>query len=150
MDASGAGLLSMASPRTLKIRPSVTSPTGIVIGAPVLTASMPRTSPSVGPMAIHLTVSSPKCCATSTTNFVPSLRVISMASLISGNFPSGNLMSKTAPMIWVSLPTIFSAICVFLLINTEESNPCGFFTKSKPAYTFYYFTTVLQIPKRFR
>ena len=69
---SGAGLLSIGSPSTLKIRPKVASPTGTEIGPPVACASIPRTNPSVGPIAIHLTVSSPRCCATSTTNFPPS------------------------------------------------------------------------------
>ena len=38
----------------------------IAIGPPVASAVMPRFSPSVGPMAIQRTVSSPRCCATST------------------------------------------------------------------------------------
>ena len=108
--------MSIGSPNTLNIRPSVFSPTGTVIGAPVATASIPRTRPSVGPMAIHFTVSSPKCWETSTVNFPPSLVAIVMASLISGSLPSLNLISNTAPMIWVILPTFFSAIFYLLLL----------------------------------
>ena len=94
----GASLLSIGCPRTLKILPSVCSPTGTMIGPPVATASMPRTRPSVGPRAMHLTVSSPRCWATSTVRTPPSFVVISMASLISGSPPWGNLISRTALM----------------------------------------------------
>ena len=83
----------------MNIRPNVSSPTGTDIGAPVATASMPLTRPSVGPMAIHLTVSSPRCCATSITSLAPSLVVTSIAELISGRLPSVNLTSRTAPTI---------------------------------------------------
>ena len=111
---TGFGLLSMGSPSTLKIRPRVSSPTGIVIGAPVATASIPRTSPSVEPMAIHLTVSSPRCWDTSTTRRFPFFIVMSIASLMLGSLPWLNLISSTAPMIWVILPIFCSAI-LFLL-----------------------------------
>ena len=94
----------MGLPSTLNIRPRVFSPTGTLMGEPVATASMPLFSPSVVPMAIHLTVSSPRCCATSTTSSPPSLRGILIASLISGSLPSVNLMSRTALMICVIFP----------------------------------------------
>jgi hypothetical protein len=57
----------MTSPRTLKMRPSVTSPTGTVMEAPVSTTSMPRAMPSVESMATARTRSSPRCCWTSQT-----------------------------------------------------------------------------------
>ena len=94
----------MGLPSTLNIRPRVFSPTGTLIGAPVAIASIPLTSPSVEPMAIHLTVSSPRCCATSTTSSPPSLRGILIASLISGSLPSVNLISRTALIICVIFP----------------------------------------------
>ena len=53
---------------------------GTVIGAPVAIASAPRTSPSVGPIAMHRTVSSPKCCATSAVSTPPSGAAIWIAS----------------------------------------------------------------------
>ena len=110
--------MSIGSPNTLNILPNVFSPTGTEIGAPVASASIPLTNPSVGPMAIHLTVSSPKCWDTSTTNTLLSFLVILIASLISGSFPSVNLTSRTAPIICVIFPIVFSAIVVFpFLIN---------------------------------
>ncbi len=108
---SGAGLLSIGSPSTLNILPRHASPTGTFMGLPLDVASIPLTSPSVGPIATHLTVSSPRCCATSATRVVPSLLFTLTASLISGS-PSVNLMSSTAPMTCVSLPFFSSAIFV--------------------------------------
>ena len=52
---------------TLRMRPSVSGPTGTVIGLPVSTAFSPRTRPSVVSMAMVRTVDSPRCCATSST-----------------------------------------------------------------------------------
>ena len=46
---------STGSPMTLSTRPSVASPTGILIGEPVSSACMPRTRPSVGTMATQRT-----------------------------------------------------------------------------------------------
>jgi len=46
-----AGPLSTGSPTTLRIRPSVSGPTGIEIGAPVSFTVIPRRSPSVEAMA---------------------------------------------------------------------------------------------------
>ena len=101
----GGSTSSIGSPSTLNILPSVFSPTGTEIGAPVAIASMPRTRPSVGPMAIHLTVSSPRCCATSTTSFPPFFSGTSTASFISGRLPSENLISRTALITCMILPT---------------------------------------------
>ena len=52
--------VSTGSPNTLRTRPSVAGPTGMVIVSPVSTASMPRTTPSVGDMAIARTTLSPR------------------------------------------------------------------------------------------
>ena len=49
------------------MRPSVTSPTGTVIGPPVSMTSVPRARPSVVSMATARTRSSPRCCWTSQT-----------------------------------------------------------------------------------
>ena len=46
---------STGSPRTLKILPRVASPTGTHIAAPVSTASIPLTNPSVPLIATALT-----------------------------------------------------------------------------------------------
>jgi hypothetical protein len=51
------------------MRPSVSLPTGIVIGAPVSATVMPRVRPSVEAIAIVLTWLSPRCCATSSVSF---------------------------------------------------------------------------------
>ena len=67
---AAASPLSTGSPSTLKIRPSVASPTGTVIGAPVSTTSRPRARPSVASIAIARTRSSPRCCCTSATSVV--------------------------------------------------------------------------------
>ncbi len=61
---------SIGSPSTLKIRPSVSSPTGTLIGAPVSTTSSPRARPSVASIAIARTWLSPRCCCTSATSLV--------------------------------------------------------------------------------
>ncbi|MNT34989.1 hypothetical protein D3C72_1709980 [compost metagenome] len=53
---------SMASPTTLNTRPLISSPIGILIGAPVSTTFIPRTKPSVASIEIVRTRSSPKCC----------------------------------------------------------------------------------------
>ena len=58
-------LPSIGSPSTLSSRPSVSRPTGIEMGEPVSTTSIPRTSPSVLDMATVRTRFSPRCWATS-------------------------------------------------------------------------------------
>src|SRR3954453_1550507 len=62
---------SIGSPRRLKMRPSVMSPTGTVIGPPVSRTSVPRSRPSVVSMATARTRSSPRCCCTSHTSTPP-------------------------------------------------------------------------------
>ncbi len=59
---------SIVSPSRLNSRPSVASPTGTVIGAPVSNAFAPRWRPSVEPIATARTRSSPRCCCTSHTS----------------------------------------------------------------------------------
>jgi hypothetical protein len=71
LSASTGPRLSMGSPSTLKMRPRVAWPTGIVIGWPVLIASMPRRKPSVASMATQRTQSLPRCCCTSTVSLSP-------------------------------------------------------------------------------
>ena len=78
------------------ILPSVSSPTGTEIGAPVLSTAWPLLSPSVVSIAIVLTEFSPRCWATSRTNFFPSCST-SKASNIAGRW-SSNFTSTTAPM----------------------------------------------------
>ena len=117
---SGIGLLSIGSPSTLKMRPSVASPTGTVMGPPAATASIPRTSPSVGPMAMHRTISSPRCCATSTVSRLPSFFSIQTASFISGRTPPLNLMSRTAPITWVIVPVFCAVISLLLFLSIQS------------------------------
>ena len=87
---------------TLIMRPSVFSPTGTEMAAPVSTTACPRTRPSVESMAMVRTVRSPKCWATSRTRRLPSLSV-SSAFRISGKTPS-NWTSTTAPITCAILP----------------------------------------------
>jgi hypothetical protein len=56
---------STGSPITFSTRPSVSAPTGTVIGPPVSIAFMPRTIPSVGNMLTQRTRFSPRCCSIS-------------------------------------------------------------------------------------
>ncbi len=81
------------------MRPSVTSPTGTVIGPPVSTTSAPRARPSVVSIATARTRSSPRCCCTSHTRMPSSPRSMVMALLISGS-SSGKTASMTTP--WIS------------------------------------------------
>ena len=52
---------------TFKMRPKISGPTGMAIGAPVFTTLMPRDKPSEESMAMVRTVDSPRCSATSNT-----------------------------------------------------------------------------------
>jgi hypothetical protein len=56
---------STGSPVTLRIRPSAAAPTGTVIGLPVSSTSIPRTTPSVDDIATARTMLRPMCCCTS-------------------------------------------------------------------------------------
>ena len=53
---AGAGFRSVGSPRTLKIRPKVSLPTGTLIALPVSITGVPLLRPSVELIAIHLAV----------------------------------------------------------------------------------------------
>src|SRR5690349_3507480 len=99
---------STGSPITFMIRPSVSSPTGTAIAAPVSVTSWPRTRPSVESMATVRTVFSPKCWATSSTKRLPRF-CVSSALRICGRCPS-NWTSTTAPVIWRIRPILLVAI----------------------------------------
>src|SRR5215831_7283939 len=114
---------STGSPTTLRIRPKVSGPTGIVIGPPVSTTWVPRTSPSVVSIATVRTVFSPSCCATSRTN-VRSLRSTCSAVRISGNSPSKRT-STTAPMTWVIVPMLFLGMSLKFLCQTSQRLGAG-------------------------
>jgi hypothetical protein len=81
---------------TFMMRPSVSSPTGTVIGEPVSYTAWPRTRPSDVSMAMQRMVFSPRCCATSRTSRLPPF-IVSSAFRIGGRSPS-NCTSTTAPM----------------------------------------------------
>src|SRR4051812_11113713 len=93
---------------TFRMRPSVAGPTGMVIGPPVSTTSLPRTMPSVLSMAMQRTVRSPSSCATSSTRVASPLRAFS-AFWMKGSSPS-NWTSTTAPSTCVTCPTLFFAM----------------------------------------
>src|ERR1700756_4374364 len=97
------------------MRPSVSGPTGTVMGPPVSTTSWPRTMPSVLSMAMQRTVRSPSSCATSSTN-VCSASLVCSAFWMNGSSPS-NCTSITAPITWVTRPTMLLAIAVLPLSN---------------------------------
>src|SRR6266581_3185420 len=103
---------STGSPMTLIMRPSVSSPTGTVIAAPVSVTSWPRTRPSLVSIATVRTVDSPRCCATSSTRRLPPF-VVSSAFKIAGRSPS-NCTSTTAPMTWVIFPTALVGVAIGL------------------------------------
>src|SRR4030043_2282109 len=97
--------LSMVSPRRLKILPSVSLPTGMVIDSSVSTASIPRTNPSVVDIATQRTTFSPRYWDTSTINFVPSGLLIRIALYKAGNSSAKNSTSTTGPMTLRTFPT---------------------------------------------
>jgi hypothetical protein len=94
---------SIGSPMTLIILPSVSGPTGTMIGFPVSDTSCPLMRPSVESSAIVLTLLPPKCWATSRTSLI-SNPYTSRALRIGGRLPS-NCTSTTAPITWEILPT---------------------------------------------
>src|SRR6476659_2826310 len=110
---------STGSPTTFRIRPRVSSPTGIVIVVPVSTACIPRTMPSVGFIEMQRTRFSPRCCATSAITSIgmpvclPS-SVTTTALWIGGSWPSGNSTSRTGPITWTTRPVFCSAIANLL------------------------------------
>ena len=105
---------STGSPITFMMRPSVSMPTGTVIGAPVSETAWPRTRPSVESMAMVRTVFSPRCCATSRTRRLPPF-MVSRALRISGRSPS-KATSTTAPVTWVMRPVAASLFAMCLIL----------------------------------
>src|SRR3984957_19643769 len=95
------------------MRPSVSGPTGTVIGPPVSTTSWPRTRPSVLSIAIQRTVRSPSSWATSSTS-VCSDSLVCSAFWMNRRSPS-NCTSTTAPCTWVTRPTMLLAISLLPL-----------------------------------
>ena len=61
------------------MRPSVSFPTGTVIGPPVSRTSVPRARPSVASIATARTRSSPRCCCTSSTSVAGLVLVLLVA-----------------------------------------------------------------------
>src|SRR5437588_7169646 len=78
------------------------------MGRPVLVTLVPRTTPSVGFMAIARTVESPMCWATSHTMVSvssSSVRSSSSAKEISGSSSGGNSTSTTGPITRTTRPS---------------------------------------------
>ena len=73
------------------MRPSVTLPTGTVIGAPVSITSVPRDRPSVVSMATARTRSSPRCCWTSQISQSSTAAAVSMSSSAAGSLGAADL-----------------------------------------------------------
>ena len=132
MSSGSSSPRSIGSPSRLKIRPSVASPTGTVIGAPVSITSTPRARPSVVSIATARTRSSPRCCWTSHTSTLspaPGLmpaasssvaaagRAIVIAWLISGR-RSGKTASITTPWISSMRPTFRLAAVPFSVLGS--------------------------------
>src|SRR5207253_9889705 len=95
---SGVGSSSIALPMTLNSLPSVSTPTGTEMGAPVAVTGSPRRNPSVESIAMQRTVLSPRSDSTSSTTVRPSWVLTSSASNSSGWYPGSNSTSTTAPM----------------------------------------------------
>ena len=102
---SGCSPPSIASPNTLKRRPRVFSPTGVLMPLPVAVTSMSLQRPSLEASIIQRTVSLPICCATSITHFLSPL-LTSSASLIAGRFSSSNATSTTGPITCIIFPLL--------------------------------------------
>src|SRR5258706_149213 len=128
-------------PVGIVMRPSVPTPTGTRIGAPVSLTSWPRTRPSVVSIAMVRTVDSPRCCATSSTRRLPPF-LVSMAFRMAGRWPS-NCTSTTAPMTCVMCPVTLAGVAMktlsfeFLLSQTTVS-----LTGILPLVAFEYRQTV--------
>jgi hypothetical protein len=112
--------LSTGSPRTLRMRPRVCLPTGMVTGAPVEIAFMPRTRPSVGCKAMQRTRPSPVCWATSTVMWIgsgtskPSL-VMRIAVWMTGICSGANWMSTAGPATWITFPSTSVAVALDMM-----------------------------------
>src|SRR5487761_695958 len=123
---SGDGSSSIGAPITLNMRPRVSTPTGTEIGPPVAWTGSPRRKPSVASIAMVRTVLSPIAPSTSRVTTRPSCVLTSSASNSSGCSPGGNSTSTTAPMTWLTWPslvffvTAFGA-CLVFAISTPPS-----------------------------
>src|SRR5699024_6631736 len=111
---------SIVSPSTLNSLPSVFSPTGTWIPAPVAVTSISLWSPSLAESIRQRTSLFPRCWATSIMHFFPLLSTCS-ASLIKGRSPSSNTTSTTGPMTCMILP-LFIIITV-LTFSEKGSDP---------------------------
>ena len=100
---------SMGSPMTLMARPSMVSPTGTVMGAPVFSTAMPRYRPSVAFRAMQRTTPPPMCFSTS-SGVLKAPSVTYSRSRMAGISSMGNCTSTTAPMTCVTNPWLFSSI----------------------------------------
>ena len=107
----------MVSPSTLKTRPSVSGPTGTLMGAPRSTASMPRASPSVVLMATVRTQLLPRCCWTSQTTGSPAVSMRT-ALKMAGSCPAGNSTSTTGPVMAMTRPTAPASGSGLLVVTT--------------------------------
>src|SRR5580704_3732793 len=129
---SGDGSSSIGAPITLNMRPRVSTPTGTEIGLPVACTGSPRRKPSVASIAMVRTVLSPIAPSTSRTTTRPSWVLTSRASKSSGCSPGGNSTSTTAPMTWLTWPSVvffFSVLgaCLVFAINPPSARrPHGF------------------------
>src|SRR6266508_80699 len=128
---SGVGSSSMALPTTLNMRPSVSTPTGTEIEAPVACTWSPRRMPSVASIAVQRTTLSPMSDDTSRTILRPST-VTSRASNSSGWSPGSNSTSTTAPMTWLIRPSrsvfLVAGFCAFgfaFAISVPPSSGAG-------------------------
>ncbi len=114
---SGVGSSSIDSPITLKRRPSVSTPTGTMIGLPVLRTGSPRRKPSVESIAMQRTELSPVSSSTSRVTSRPDRVLAMIASNMFGSWPSGNSTSTTAPMTWETQPSPPSVRSCFLCFS---------------------------------
>src|ERR1700686_3176040 len=130
---SGEGSSSIGAPITLNMRPRVSTPPGTEIGLPAASPGSPRRKPSVASIAMVRTVLSPIAPSTSRTTTRPSWVFTSSASKSSGCSPGGNSTSTTAPMTWltwpslVSFPSVFDVCLVFAIFSPPSARrPHGF------------------------
>ena len=110
LDLEGLALGSRfsTSPVVLNTLPSVTSPTGTVMGPPVSCTAAPRTRPSVGCSEMARTMLSPMCWATSMLMFFfsPESSTSVLSRLYcSGMASTGNSTSTTGPVMRAIRPT---------------------------------------------
>src|SRR3982074_642404 len=107
------------------MRPTVSTPTGTEIGPPVALTGSPRRNPSVASIAMVRTTLSPIAPSTSSTTMRPLPGLTSRASKSSGCSPGGNSTSTTAPMTWLTRPSLafFSTFGVCFVLAIWLSSP---------------------------